>query len=156
MNEASLLHSDILLAPVLLGVPWILFLVFQINLPIYYLSFRSSQNSVPSTVISQDFFTCPNSPQDEQQTPFASTSVSASRNFERLSPSPEKEINYVVTTNTDYPWTSIEELLLNEDESVASFRLHGYIREILPVPWVLHAKRNWKQSLAMVCKVEKI
>jgi len=42
-------------------------------------------------------------------------------------------------------------LLLNEDESVASFRLHGYIREILPVPWVLHAKRNWKQSLAMVC-----
>ena len=27
----------------------------------------------------------------------------------------------------------------------------GYIREILPVPWVLHAKRNWKQSLAMVC-----
>lgn len=56
-----------------------------------------------------------------------------------------------MTTNTDYPWTSIEELLLNEDESVASFRLHGYIREILPVPWVLHAKRNWKQSLAMVC-----
>ena len=117
------------------------------NLPI---SFRSSQNSVPSTVISQDFFTCPNSPQDEQQPPFASTSVSA-RNFERLSPSPEKEINYVVTTDTDYPWTSIEELLLNEDESVASFRLHGYIREIMPVPWVLHAKRNWKQSLAMVC-----
>ena len=113
-------------------------------------SFRSSQNSLPSTVISQDFFTCPNSPQDEQQPPFASTSVSA-RNFERLSPSPEKEINYVVTTDTDYPWTSIEELLLNEDESVASFRLHGYIREILPVPWVLHAKRNWKQSLAMVC-----
>ena len=33
---------------------------------------------------------------------------------------------------------------------MASFRLHGYIREILPVPWVLHAKRNWKQSLAMV------
>ena len=126
-------------------------LVFLVNLPIiYYPSFRSSQNSIPSTVISQDFFTCPNSPQDAQQTPFASTSVSA-RNFERLSPSPEKEINYVVTTNTDYPWTCIEELLLNEDESVASFRLHGYIREILPVPWVLHAKRNWKQSLAMVC-----
>ena len=97
-------------------------LVFLIILSI---SFRSSQNSVPSTVISQDFFTCPNSPQDEQQTPFASTSVSAARNFERLSPSPEKEINYVVTTNTDYPWTSIEELLLNEDDSLASFRLHG-------------------------------
>ena len=88
------------------------------NLPIYYLPFRSSQNSVPSTVISQDFFTCPNSPQDEQQTPFASTSVSA-RNFERLSPSPEKEINYVVTTNTDYPWTSIEELLLNEGQLIS-------------------------------------
>ena len=90
-----------------------------INLPICFLSFRSSQNSVPSTVISQDFFTCPNSPQDEQQTPFASTSVSGARNFERLSPSPEKEINYVVTTNTDYPWTSIEELLLNEGQLIS-------------------------------------
>ena len=49
----------------------------------------------------------------------------------------------ILGTNTNFPWTTIEELLANEDETSTSFRIKGYIREV--------PTKLYKQDLAMVC-----
>lgn len=77
---------------------------------------------------SQDFYTCP-------------------ENYarERLSPSPDREEEpFAMTTNTNFPWTCIEELLKNEDEKSNTFRVKGYIRQFV-------FGRDWKSNLVLLC-----
>ena len=71
--------------------------------------------------------------------------------IDRLSPTPEKDVQCLVNTDSDFPWTSIEELLSTEDdeaETLSSFRLHGYIGDISKNS---SKRQNWKNSLAMLC-----
>ena len=77
---------------------------------------------------SQEFYTCP-------------------ENYarERLSPSPDREEEpFAMTTNTNFPWTCIEELLKNEDEKSNTFRVKGYVRQFV-------YGRDWKSNLVLLC-----
>ena len=78
--------------------------------------------------LSQVFFTCP---EDDG-------------NSSRLSPSPERA-KYSVTTNTNFPWTTIEELKQMQDQDTNSFRVQGYISTLK------FSRPNWKQCVVMVC-----
>ena len=74
---------------------------------------------------SEEFYTCPDK--------------------DRLSPSPEREEEpLALTTNTNFSWTCIEELLKNDDEKGHTFRLKGYIRQCV-------YGRDWKSNLALIC-----
>ena len=82
---------------------------------------QQNQTSISDDGQSQVFFTCPE-PHPEL----------------RMSPSSEKESNHVVGTNTNFPWTTIEELRSNTDENSTSFRIQGYVRKV-------HTTSNFKQ-----------
>ncbi len=78
--------------------------------------------------LSQEFYTCPDN-HDEI----------------RMSPSPEREVNYVVSTNTDFPWITIQELEKDAtDPAITSFRLRGYVSDVAKT-------KTLKSTLALVC-----
>lgn len=83
-------------------------------------------NNSDENTFSQQFFTCPEV-------------------REKLSPSPERDVEDVVKTDTNFAWTSIEELESDIDENITYYRIHGYVRK------TSHSNRSWKQSLCMVC-----